>query len=176
MLQQHCRLLLTGLQSWTRTAEILPAQWLHFTCKMCALICLPRCHVMKAKGTMQAMVFCLVRNGEVVKAGIKLKFISGEIFQCWIESCLTVWSASFMILLYLSRPTQLMKTWNALEGLTWRRMAAEPQESPQALHPSGHSFPNSPGLQWWAVTFALECFYVAVLKLWRGFPPSVPSS
>lgn len=75
MLQQHCRLPLTGLQSWTRTAEILPAQCLHYTCKICTLICPPPCHVMKAEGKMQAIVLCLVGNGEVVKAGIKLKFI-----------------------------------------------------------------------------------------------------
>lgn len=74
-----------------------------------------------------------------------------------------------MVLLCLSWPTSLMKTWNrtALEGLAWRRrrrMAAEPQESSQALHPTGSSFPSSPRKQWWAITFALEYFYETMLN------------
>lgn len=59
-----------------------------------------------------------------------------------------------------------------LEGRGWQQNLRSPH---RLCIPLAAVF-LSPGLQWGAVTFALEYFFVALLNFWRGFPLSVPSS
>lgn len=126
-----------------------------------------------------SVVFCLIGNGEVVKAGIKLKFLVGGIWVLngKLSSSVVCESHGFS----LSWPTSLMKTWNrtALEGFAWRSRrltAAEPQVSSQTLHPYGSYSPSAPGYQRWADSFALEnTFTKSCWTFGGGFLPSVPS-